>query len=201
MTSKKYRRIARLYDLLDLPFEYGRYIDVRRQLFEDVSGRVLDAGVGTGRNMAFYPPDSAVFGIDLSEAMLRRAASRRDRTGANVELAIMDVQHTGFPDDHFDSIVATFLFCVLDDALQAPALRELRRVCKPSGTIRIVEYAYSRNPWKRAIMRLWAPWVHWVYGAKFDRETENHMPAAGLEITQQRFLFQDIIKLIEARPI
>ncbi len=53
-----YRHRARLYDFLDLPFEYGRYRRLRRRMFEGLSGRLLDAGVGTGRNIAFYPDDS-----------------------------------------------------------------------------------------------------------------------------------------------
>ena len=71
MTGTKYRHIARLYDLLDLPFEYGRYVGIRRQLFEGVSGRLLDAGVGTGRNIPYYPRAAEPIGIDLSAAMLR----------------------------------------------------------------------------------------------------------------------------------
>lgn len=201
MTSEKYQRIAWLYDVLDLPFEHGRYKAIRPQLFEGASGPLLDAGIGTGRNIPFYPSGVDVVGIDLSPAMLRRARRRREHTGARVELLVMDVLQTAFPDRHFDTIVATFLFCVLDDASQLPALRELRRICKPSGTIRILEYAYSQNPWKRQIMRLWAPWVRWAYGARFDRDTERYVPVAGLEIIEKRFLFQDIIKLIVARSV
>jgi len=49
----RYERIAPLYDLLDLPFEFSRYRKIRHLLFQGLTGRVLDAGVGTGRNIAF----------------------------------------------------------------------------------------------------------------------------------------------------
>jgi ubiquinone/menaquinone biosynthesis C-methylase UbiE len=199
-TQRVYKRIARLYDLLDLPFEYGRYRPIRRALFEGVGGKVLDAGVGTGRNMIYYPDDSGVTGIDLSPAMLKRAVRRRDRLGKTVDLCEMDVMATDFADDCFDHVVATFLFCVLDDHYQAPALRELARICKPGGCIHILEYAYSANPRKAFIMRLWAPWVKLMYGATFDRETERYVPEAGLDLVETRFLFQDIIKLIVLTP-
>ncbi len=196
-----YRRIAAFYDLLDLPFEYFRYRALRPVLFAGLSGTILDAGVGTGRNMPFYPQGAKVVGIDLSPAMLARAGWRRDRLGLEVELEQMDVLHTSFPDHGFDAAVATFLFCVLPPDQQAPALSELARICKPGGQIRILEYAYSENPWRRFIMRLWAPWVRWAYGAAFDRATEGYLTEAGLEAVETRFLYKDIIKLIVARPV
>jgi len=199
-TQRIYNRVARLYDLLDLPFEYGRYRPIRRTLFEGVSGKVLDAGIGTGRNMAYYPEHGEVTGIDLSPAMLARAERRRERLGKTVDLHEMDVTKTDFSDDCFDHVVATFLFCVLDNHLQAPALRELERICKPQGRIHILEYAYSANSWKAFIMRLWAPWVRLVYGATFDRDTERYVEGAGLELVEKRFLFEDIIKLIVLKP-
>jgi ubiquinone/menaquinone biosynthesis C-methylase UbiE len=57
---ERYERIAPFYDLLDLPFEYGRYRRIRPLLFEGLSGRLLDAGVGTGRNFPFCPPKAKV---------------------------------------------------------------------------------------------------------------------------------------------
>jgi ubiquinone/menaquinone biosynthesis C-methylase UbiE len=195
-----YDRMAPFYDLLDLPFEYGRYRPLRRQLFLGVSGCVLDAGVGTGRNMGFYPPGCRVTGIDASPGMLARAARRRVKLGREVALSQMDVLATTFPDRQFDAIVASFLFCVLDAQQQLPALRELARICKPTGQIRLLEYTTSSDPLRRLVMRLWAPWVRWAYGAAFDRETERYLPQAGLEIVETRFLYKDIIKLIVARP-
>src|SRR5262249_36196922 len=60
--------------------------------------RILEAGVGTGRNFPFYPPRCEVVGIDLSPAMLVRAECRRLMTTANVELRQMDVTQLSFPD-------------------------------------------------------------------------------------------------------
>ncbi len=197
---QRYDRVAPFYDLLDLPFEVGRYRALRPQLFRDLSGTLLDAGVGSGRNVPFYPDGSHVTGIDLSPAMLARARKRRARFGKNVELLEMNVLATTFPNQHFDAIVATFLFCVLDEDQQLPALRELARICKPTGELRFLEYTYSNDPIRHFVMRLWAPWVRWLYGAAFDRETERYVPRAGLEVVETRFLYRDMIKLIVARP-
>jgi ubiquinone/menaquinone biosynthesis C-methylase UbiE len=196
-----YHRIAAFYDLLDLPFEVGRYRTLRPRLFEGLAGTILDAGVGTGRNMPFYPRSAKMVGIDLSPAMLARATRRRDRMGLDVNLQEMDVLRTSFPDHSFDAAVATFLFCVLPPEHQAPALRELARICKPGGEIRILEYVYSQDPFRRFVMGLWAPWVRWAYGAAFDRATEDYLAEAGLEAVETRFLYKDVIKLIVARPV
>jgi ubiquinone/menaquinone biosynthesis C-methylase UbiE len=59
---------------------------------------------------------------------------------APVELRQMDVTRLDYPDRHFDGAVATFLFCTLPNELQVPALKELRRVVKPGGLIRLLEY-------------------------------------------------------------
>jgi ubiquinone/menaquinone biosynthesis C-methylase UbiE len=198
--KSRYARIARLYDLLDLPFEYGRYRPLRRELFLGLSGRILDAGVGTGRNMPFYPTGAKVVGIDASPEMLARARARRDRLGIEVDLFEMDALRTAFADSYFDAVVAAFLFCVLDEDEQLPALRELGRICKPEGEIRILEYAYSSDPVRRFVMRLWAPWVRYAFGAGFDRNTESYAAAAGLAVSAKRWLFRDIIKLLVLKP-
>ena len=197
--KRTYNYIARIYDLLDLPFEYGRYRPIRKMMFDGTGGEVLDAGVGTGRNMPFYPPEGRVTGIDISPSMLARAEKRKARLGVKAELRLMDVLDTDFTDARFDFVIATFLFCVLEDADQHPALKELSRVCKPDGKIRILEYAYSENPVTRFIMRLWAPWVRLIYGATFNRHTERYVVDAGLELIEERFLFKDIIKLLVLR--
>jgi ubiquinone/menaquinone biosynthesis C-methylase UbiE len=197
----RYQRIAPFYDLLDLPFEYGRYRKIRPQLFAGLSGRILDAGVGTGRNFPFYPPDARIVGIDLSPAMLARAARRRPSAAAEIELRQMDVSRIALPDRHFDGAIATFLFCVLPDELQVPALRELNRVTKPGGIIRLLEYTRPHGALRRAMTKVWEPWVRWAYGAGFDRRTEQHIPEAGLQLIQSRFVVDDLIKIIEARRV
>jgi ubiquinone/menaquinone biosynthesis C-methylase UbiE len=196
---QRYQRIAPFYDLLDLPFEYRRYRRLRPLLFEGLSGRLLDAGVGTGRNFPFYPPHARVAAIDLSPAMLQRATRRLHTAAAPVELLQMDVTRLAFPDASFDAVVATFLFCVLPDAEQLPALRELGRVVKPGGAIRLMEYVRPQGTFRRAVTKLWEPWVNWAYGAGFDRRTEEWIGAAGLEIVDTRFVVGDLIKMISAR--
>ena len=198
-TLQRYQRIAPLYDLLDLPSEYRRYRQIRPLLFDGLSGRILDAGVGTGRNAPFYPRGTSVVGIDLSPAMLAQAERRRVQSPASVELRQMDVVNLDFSPASFDAAVATFLFCVLSDAQQVPALRELRRVVRPGGIIRLLEYVRPRSPLRRLSVALWQPWVAWAYGAGFDRNTAAHIPEAGLELLDAKFVVDDLMQLLTVR--
>ena len=109
----RYERIAPFYDVLDFPFERRRYHALRPLLFQNLKGRLLDAGIGTGRNCAFYPPETIVSGIDTSPAMLARARRRCPTLSAGGRLYRMDVTALEFPAASFDAAVATFLFCVL----------------------------------------------------------------------------------------
>jgi ubiquinone/menaquinone biosynthesis C-methylase UbiE len=198
---ERYRRIAPFYDLLDVAFEYRRYRRIRPLLFEGLSGRILDAGVGTGRNMPWYPAGSEVVGVDSSPAMLQRAALRCAASPARVALAEMDIIRLALPDAAFDAATASFVFCALPDALHEPVLRELARVVKPGGSIRLLDYVRPRHGLRRWTTKVWQPWVHWAYGASFDRDPEQHLSAAGLSRVAARFVVDDLIRLIEAaRP-
>ena len=128
----RYQRIAWAYDFLDLPFEYMRYRKIRPQMFSGLSGRILDAGVGT-EDFPFYSANSEVIGIDLSPAMPARAKRRLSTASTSVELRVMDVTRLDFPDRYFDAAVATFLFCTLPDELQVAGMRELGRVVSPAA--------------------------------------------------------------------
>ena len=197
--AERYQRIAPLYDLLDLPFERRRYRPLRPMLFEGMSGHLLDAGIGTGRNCAFYPPGAVVSGIDLSPAMLAIARTRCPTLAEGGRLYQMDVTALRFPSRAFDAAVSSFLFCVLPDHQQVPALREFGRVVKPGGLIRLLEYVRPRGRLRRAVSYVWQPWIAWAYGASFDRQTEKHVPEAGLELVESRFVVDDLLKILTVR--
>lgn len=196
---KHYQRIAPFYDLLDLPFERHRYQALRPLMFQNLGGRLLDAGIGTGRNCAFYPPEAIISGIDTSPAMLARAHRRCPTLAAGGRLYQMDVTDLAFPAAAFDAAVATFLFCVLPNDLQVPALRELGRVVKPGGLIRLLEYVRPKGTIRKMMSRIWQPWIAWAYGASFDRHTEKRVPEAGLELAESRYVVNDLVKLLTVR--
>ncbi|MDJ0609932.1 MAG: class I SAM-dependent methyltransferase [Kiloniellales bacterium] len=200
MTKKTYERIAPFYNLLDAPHELTWRRRQRASLFEGLSGRILDAGVGTGRNVAFYPSDSRVVGIDKSPRMLRLARLESEKIGKPAQFLEMDVMRTAFPDRCFDGIVATLLFGILREDQQLCALTELARICKPCGSIRLLDYAMSRRLLPRLIMTLVKPWSLYLFDQRFDAKTEPHLADAGLEVLERRDILGDAAKILVLRP-
>lgn len=194
--AARYRRVAPLYDVLDLPFEWARYRALRPILCGGLAGAVFEAGVGTGRNLAHYPPGVDVTGMDLSPAMLARAERRRLPPGVTVALRRGDVTATGWPDDHFDAVVASFVLLVLPAGQRAAALAEFGRVCRPGGEIRLLEYQRSRRRWRRALQAAWDPWARRVFGADFDLDLDGEIDRSGLTRIDSRWLVDDIIRLV-----
>ncbi|MFO7904069.1 MAG: class I SAM-dependent methyltransferase [Planctomycetota bacterium] len=198
--ARKYRVTSWFYDILDYPWE-RQYRQWRPSLLADLGGNVLEVGVGTGRNLRHYSPRANVTGLDLSPSMIRIAAKRAKRAVCQVRLLCRDATRLPErPSDHFDWYVATFLFCVLPDPLQALALEEMERVLKPGGRFMILEMVYSKDPRLLRRQRLFTPFVEKVYGARFDRHTLEHLQERdGIEISKARFLKSDTYLLIEGR--
>ena len=200
MANKTYERIAPLYNLLDAPHELTWRRRQRASLFEGLSGRILDAGVGTGRKVAFYPAGSQVIAIDKSPRMLKFARLESEKTGRPAQFLEMDVMKTAFPDRSFDGIVATLLFGILREDEQLRALTELARICKPCGSIRLLDYTISRRLLPRLIMTLVTPWSLYLFDQRFDAKTEPHLAAAGLQIVERRDILGDSANILVLRP-
>lgn len=85
--------------------------EIRSRIFQMVKGpKILEVGVGTGRNIPYYPPQAEVIAIDLSSKMLEKAKKKLNLTKAKVTLIEADVQNLPFPSQFFDSGIATFVF-------------------------------------------------------------------------------------------
>ena len=199
-TKDRYDRIAPIYDLMEaLPEQQFR--SWRERLWSQVpEGRILEVGVGTGKNLPHHPPGVQVVGIDISQRMLQRAQQRAEELGKTVELYQMDAQHLDFPDDSFDAAVATFVFCSVPDAVVG--LRELGRVVKPGGQIFLLEHVRINKPEVIGkVMDLLDPIVMRLMGPHINRRTEENVRRAGLEIDRTEALTPlDLVKFIVARP-
>jgi phosphatidylethanolamine/phosphatidyl-N-methylethanolamine N-methyltransferase len=129
---KAYTRWAPIYDLVfGAVFNRGRRAAIAAA--EQVGGRILEVGVGTGITLPGYSSRNRIIGIDLSEAMLRKARRRvADLSLTNVQkLEVMDAQHLSFPDASFDVVVANHVISTVPNP--EAALDECARILRPGG--------------------------------------------------------------------
>lgn len=196
---KTYERIAPLYDALDKGYEVMWKRRLRERTFQGTAGTILDAGAGTGCNIPYYPTNASMVAVDASPGMLARAEKRAKKLGRAVEFKVLDLADTGFPDQRFDHIVATFVFCVLPEELQVPVLREMRRILKPQGSLRILDYTQSEKKAAKLWMKAVSPWLNFAFGARYTAGYERHLPEAGLDTVESRHVMGDFVKLVVAR--
>lgn len=154
--KRAYAILSPVYDFLfDKVFYPGRVAAI--DLLEVKPGdRILEVGVGTGLNLSLYPRDCDVTGIDISEGMLRKADERVRTYGmTNTKLLVMDASKLEFPDNSFDRVIATYVISAVPDPVKT--LLEMRRVCKPSGHLVILNHFKSDNPVIGMFEKLLAP--------------------------------------------
>jgi ubiquinone/menaquinone biosynthesis C-methylase UbiE len=199
VTRARYDRLAPLYDVLEWLPERTRFGRWRARLWRQVApGRLLEVGVGTGKNIHYYPPGATVTAVDISPKMLTRAAKRAARVGREVHLLRMDTQALEFPDAAFDAAAATFVFCSVPDPVSG--LRELRRVVRLGGRIYLLEHMRADHPVLGRIMDWLDPIVVRLLGPHINRRTVDNVAAAGLEIEAIEDLAAfGMVRLITAR--
>lgn len=202
LLQAKYNITAWFYDILDYPWE-RQYRNWRPILLKDVQGEVLEAGVGSGRNLKYYSANVNLVGIDLCLEMLRRALKRGRAALCHIDLRQEDATIMGsIPSDHFDWLVSTFLCCVMPDHLQPLAIGQFERILKPGGRFRLLEMVYSNDPTLRKRQELLTGFIEKVYGARFDRNTLGHLERSDkLRITNTFFIKKDVYLVIEGQCV
>ncbi len=159
---RAYRRYAPVYDVVFGPvMNYGRTRSVRaiNQLKPE---RLLEVGVGTGLSLPHYDRGIRIVGMDVSGDMLNVARERvRQRGLTNVEaLHEMDAENLDFEDGSFDTVVAMYVMSVVPNPVRV--LSEMRRVCKPGGTIVICNHFHSDTDRNTPIVQMLSPMARWL---------------------------------------
>jgi len=164
--ERVYGVLARVYDgFFDWALGPGRRFAVS-QLMPRPGERVLEVGVGTGLSLPLYPVGCNVVGIDISEPMLDRARTRLEGLEhASVRLENMDARAIAYGDGHFDKVLAPYVISVVPDPAQVMA--EITRVCRPGGTVIVVNHFQSPFPPLAAVEHLLTPLSTWV-GFRMD---------------------------------
>lgn len=175
-----YDRQAEHYDAVIAVAERLLFHGGREWACRQVSGRVLEVGIGTGRNLPLYPPDAELTGIELSPAMLDRARVRAARLGRPADLRLGDAQQLAFPDGSFDSVIATLTLCSIPD--DRTAVAEMARVLRRGGRLVLLDHVASPLPGVRKVQRLLEPAFLRLAADHLLREPEASVQDAGLQI-------------------
>lgn len=196
---KRYNRIAFFYNSLEAPMEWLRFRNWRDRLRSAIAGpKTLEVGVGTGKNLPYYPLDVDVTAIDFSPRMLSYAKRSAFKLELHVNFHLMDVQHLDFPDNSFDTVFGSFVFCSVPDPVMG--LKEMRRVCKPGGRLLLLEHVRPQNALAGYLFDIMNPFIVRMMGANINRRTIENINNAGWDITKDEPLSFSIVRWIEATP-
>jgi phosphatidylethanolamine/phosphatidyl-N-methylethanolamine N-methyltransferase len=197
-TKARWDRLARHYGVVESLSEW--YLKpFRKILWSYASGCILEAGAGTGLNIAFYPPGARVTATDLSGTMMQRARERAREQKVDVTFEEADLCSLPFAGRTFDSAVATFVFCSVPDPVTC--LREMGRVVKPGGKILLLDHVRIDGPLIGPLMdRLNGATVR-LAGEHINHRMDEFVREAGFDILESRRLgLMGIIQFIVARP-
>ena len=192
--KKRYDRSSSYYDWMDRMVSDS----LREKAVTMARGQVLEIGVGTGKNFPYYPAGCEVTAIDFSTGMLAQAKKKLSLAKVPVTLLEMDAQAMTFPDNRFDTVLATCVFCSVPDPVKG--LKEVRRVCKPDGQIILLEHMRSEHPFMGLLMDILNPISLYVIGSNINRKTMENIEAAGIQVRTMEEHMGKIVKLIVAKP-
>jgi ubiquinone/menaquinone biosynthesis C-methylase UbiE len=176
-----------IYDRFMKASEEACLAEWRGELFEGLSGDVLEIGAGTGASLRHYP--AAVTRLVATEPdrymipKLRERA-RRDRPG-RVEIVEAAATALPFADGSFDAVVSSLVLCSVDDLDRA--LAEVRRVLRPGGALAYMEHvAADERPARLAWQHRVEPFWKLVAGnCHLTRRTADAIRAAGFAIERE----------------
>ncbi|MGQ0700176.1 MAG: class I SAM-dependent methyltransferase [Panacagrimonas sp.] len=157
----------------------------RAKLIPRAYGKVLEIGIGTGRNLPFYDPMNldTLQGLDPADQMNPTAQKRARDAGLNVELITLSAEEIPAADASYDTVVCTFTLCTIPDPVKA--LREMRRVLKPGGQLLFCEHGQSPDAsvhrWQNRLTPWWKPIAG---GCNLNRDVRGMLRDGGFKPTE-----------------
>lgn len=197
-TAKKYDRASKTYNFFEMPAEKFLFSRLRKKAFSNISGKILEIGVGTGKNMLYYPSGAEVTAIDFSSGMLDKAMIMKNKLDlSNVNLIKMDAQDLMFENGSFDFVISAFVFCTVPEPIKG--LSEAYRVLKPDGKAIFIEHMRSSSLLLNVLLNAMNLITVPMMGTFMNRETQNNIKKAGFRIESVEKHVFDIVRLIVSR--
>jgi ubiquinone/menaquinone biosynthesis C-methylase UbiE len=168
--------------LIDFAMRREQLRALRERVVGEAHGRVLEIGIGSGRNLPFYRREvEAVLGIDPSPELLALARRQAAWVHFPVQLRRGSAEQLPLEDYSVDSVVMTWTLCSV--AEPESALSEIRRVLRPGGALLFIEHGQAPEPavarWQDRLTPLWRPLAG---GCHLNRPIDRLVGAAGLRL-------------------
>ncbi len=195
INKKSYDDVAKFFDFFARG-DMRRWSPGQRTLFQNLKGRVLYIGIGTGQEIVNFPPGLDITAADLSFEMLKRSNERVENYPGKIHRCQMDAETTAFADNTFDTVVTVCVLCTVKNPI--PCLQELKRVLKPSGELVMFEHVLSKNPVYAVILKLMSFITESLQGTYLDRNTVVNVEKAGFKIHSHKNVYLDIVKALRA---
>lgn len=195
VTKQKWDNAAATFDFMSAYGPEKRWEPFKREFFSAMHGKILFLAVGTGLDIAFFPPNQDIVGIDISSKMLERAQDRVAKYQGKIEVHEMDVHDLPFPDGTFDQVFTSCTFCSVPDPVRG--LETLKRVLKPCGELRMFEHTGSRYYPFKLLLNMMNP-LSKKLGPEVNRDTVSNVRKAGFRVREVKHIFLDVVKTIVA---
>lgn len=159
--------------------------NVRRQIIPLAQGIVLEIGVGSGANFLHYDPVrvSKLYALEPNPGMNRLAEMRRFRTNLRVEFLNLPGERLPLEAATVDTVVSTFTLCTIPGIVEA--IRGLRRVLRPDGTLIFLELGLSPDSAVQRWQKRLEPVHHLLFqGLYLTRDIPTLIKQGGFQIEQ-----------------
>lgn len=185
------------YDYFMAPLERKKFKAVRQGLIAKANGLVLEVGSGTGINFPLYRDVEKVIAIEPAGRMREQSFLKIQKAAVPIEVIDASAEDLPFPDEYFDSVVATLVFCTIPNPERA--LKEIKRVCKSDSSVLFFEHVRLHDPILGKLQDALTPvWSRLCDGCHLNRDTVSLIEKAGFRINQVDTFYKHIFVTIQA---
>lgn len=199
VTKAKWDKAAKTFDAMSGVGTEKRWAPVKKEFFSRMGdGKILFLAVGTGLDIASFPPNKDITGIDISPKMLEQAQPRANSYPGNMTIAEVDVLDMPYEDNSFDQVFTSCTFCSVPDPVAG--LASLFRVLKTGGELHMFEHTGSKIFPFNVMLNIMTPLTRNL-GPEMNRPTQDNVKKAGFSIKEINPIYMDVVKTIHAEKI